>query len=257
RSTLFPYPTLFRSCRPARWRRPSGRRAGWIAGWKRSLHRVLQDQTVDLDAYHVAGLQGESLVRHDARAGEQECAAGEGQLAEQVAGQFLQTALDLRGAGIAAKHLAAAAQDRQGDRQVGHGLRLAQADGRADRAGTVVDLGLRQVQRVLALDAARGHVVADGVAADGPGAVQHQYQLRLGHVPATVAAHAHRLAVAAAAPAGGLEEQLRPLGTVYLLVHVGALRFGLAGHAAAQVGHAAGPGFLVVLDRSQQRAVGL
>ena len=37
---------------------------------------------------------------------------------------------------------------------------------RAERAASVVDLGLRQVERIFALDVARAHIVADGVADD-------------------------------------------------------------------------------------------
>src|SRR5690606_17177108 len=128
-----------------------------------------------------------------------------------------------------------------------HGVDIAQADAGADRTAAVVDLGLRQVQRVLALDAARGHVVASGVADDAAVGGDHQHQFGFGHVPLAVGAHPDRRAVTRHAPAVGLEEQLRALGAVHLLVHVGALRFGLARHAAAEVGDAAGPDFLVIL----------
>ena len=96
---------------------------------------------------------------------------------------------------------APAARDRQLDRQVLQALDVAEQDARAERARAVVDLGLRQVERVLALDVARGHVVADAEADDLAGGVHHQRQLGLGHVPGAVGAHADRLLVADDAPA--------------------------------------------------------
>ena len=65
---------------------------------------------------------------------------------------------------------------------------------RPDRARTLVDLRLRQVERVLALDVARTHVVADGVADDLPRRRDDQRQFRLGHAPLGVGADAHRFA---------------------------------------------------------------
>jgi hypothetical protein len=71
-----------------------------------------------------------------------------------------------------------------------------------------------------------------------------------------VATHADRRAVAANAPAVGLEEQFRAFGGIDLLVYVAALRLGLARHAAAEIGHAAGPDLLCLLDWRQQRRLG-
>ena len=42
----------------------------------------------------------------------------------------------------------------------------AHQNSRSERATAVVHLGLRQIERILALDVARTHVVADGVAGD-------------------------------------------------------------------------------------------
>ena len=52
-----------------------------------------------------------------------------------------------------------------------------------ERAAPVIDFGLRQVERVRALDVARTHVVADGVADDFSAAVDHEREFRFWHVP--------------------------------------------------------------------------
>ena len=55
----------------------------------------------------------------------------------------------------------------------------------------------------------------------------------------------------AGTPAGGLEEQFGALGVVDQIVDVGAPGLGHPRVAAAQVGHAAGPYLLVLVDRRQ------
>ncbi len=138
--------------------------------------------------------------------------------------------------------------------EVFQAIDFAEQDARAQRARAVVDLGLRQVERVLALDVARRDVVADAKADDLAVRVHDQRQLGLGHVPGAVGAHADRLLVADDAPADRLQEHLGALGFVDARVDVLDRRLGLARLAAAQVGHAAGPHFLRRLDRRQQLA---
>ena len=171
----------------------------------------------------------------------------------QVVGQLVERALDLRRARLARERRAAAARDLEGDRQILQPVGVADVDAGTDRARAVVDLRLRQVERVVALDVARRDVVADGVADDLAGAVDHQRQLRLGHVPGAVVAHADRHVVAGDAPAVRLEEQLGPLRLVDARVDVLDRRLLLARVAAAQVGHARGPHLLRRLDRRQER----
>src|SRR6185312_9412512 len=62
------------------------------------------------------------------------------------------------------------------------------------RAGAVIDLCLRQIERVFAFDVTRAHVVADGVASDLAAWVEQQRQFRLGHRPLRIGSNANRLA---------------------------------------------------------------
>ena len=73
------------------------------------------------------------------------------------------------------------------DRPGGH-------DRGAERARGLVDLRLRQVERVLALDRPAGHVVAGHVAEQLAGGVEHEAELGLRHVPVGVGADADGLA---------------------------------------------------------------
>src|SRR3712207_7746030 len=72
----------------------------------------------------------------------------------------------------------AVAVDPHSDEEVVHGVRTAELDPGSQGAAAVVDLGLRQVQRVLALDIARGDVVACRVADDLHPVVDYQHKLR-------------------------------------------------------------------------------
>ena len=132
-----------------------------------------------------------------------------------------------------------------------------QGDDRAEGGAGAVDLGLRQVDRVLALDAAGRDVVADGVAGDLARRVDQQRHLRLRHVPRRVAPDRDRLARRRDAIRRGLEEDFGPLGVVDLRVDV--LLGGLfhPGVTAAQVRHTGRPDLLVVdwrreRDRSER-----
>src|SRR5262249_6840474 len=125
----------------------------------------------------------------------------------------------------------------------------------AEGAAVVVDLRLRQVERVFALDVAGAHVVADGVADDLEPRRQYQRDLRLRHRPAAVVTNPHALAGADYAIGGRLEEEFRPFRRVHQVVKLGgAGGLALARLAAALVGDAGGPHLLAV-DRRQQRHV--
>src|SRR5690606_21025091 len=110
---------------------------------------------VDGDADQVSLLQRERRIGHDAGTRHQQHAGRETALAEQVAHQVLETALD-------SVHLHAALVDRHTFAQYGQvDARITREDALADqhtgahRRAAVPDLGLWQVERVLALDAAR------------------------------------------------------------------------------------------------------
>ena len=130
---------------------------------------------------------------------------------------------------------------------------------RAEGAASVVDLGLGQVERVLALDVAGAHVVADGVADDDAAGIDDESEFGLGHGPFCVLADADLVAGADGAAGGGLEEELWALGGVDAVVKIataGVFGFLHARAAAAVVGDAGGPDFLVVNGREDAIELG-
>ncbi len=76
----------------------------------------------------------------------------------------------------------------------------------------VVDLGLRQVERVGPLDRARGDIVGDQEADNLCLGVEDEGELGLGDVPARVRSDAQRCARRGDAARSGLEKQLGALG---------------------------------------------
>ena len=90
--------------------------------------------------------------------------------------------------------------------------------GRTDRAAAVVDLRLREKERVLPFDAARAHVVPDREGDDLAVRVREDGELGLGDVPGRVLAHADLAAVRDHAPPRSFEEELRPVALVDVLV---------------------------------------
>jgi len=110
------------------------------------------------------------------------------------------------------------------------------------------DFGLRQVERIFPLDVAAAHVVADRVAENAAGAVQHEAEFGFGHLPGRVAAQADGLARADGPRRRRFEEQFRPLRPVHFVVHRfrgGAVRVRLfvARRLAALVGDPGRPHF--------------
>src|SRR3954463_1190495 len=65
---------------------------------------------------------------------------------------------------------------------------LSQRDHRPKCTAMLEDLGLGQVERIFALDITAANVVADGIAHDLHRRIQHEGELRLRHIPMTVAA---------------------------------------------------------------------
>jgi DNA-binding LacI/PurR family transcriptional regulator len=215
------------------------------------------DQLSDLsdrDADLVAWFQGERQVGDQAGAGGQHHAGREIVLREQVAGQFVDPPPQARRARRSVPGHRVVAADRQPD---GEGIRVGhlphRPDPRADRAGAQVDLGLRQVQRVLAFNGARAHVVADGVADDFGGVVEHDRQFRFGHVDFRVGPHRHRAARSGHTPGRRLEEQLGPGRVVHPVVDVGGiLALGHPRRPRPLVGHPGRPHLGPPVDRGEQ-----
>ena len=110
----------------------------------------------------------------------------------------------------------------------------------ADGAGSVVHLGLGQVQRILSLDGPTAHIVAYGIS-DDLALVRYKGQLRLGDVPCRVRAYADGLKGAEASLGGGFQEQLRPFGRVDFGVDIGCVGLSSPLHFTALVRDAGGP----------------
>ena len=146
--------------------------------------------------------------------------------------------------------------------QVDAGRRPRLIDKPQDDAGTQgtrarVNLGLRQIERVLAFDVAAAHVVAGGYADDFEGGVDDQRQLRLRHIPGGVAANAHRRVRRDNPGTARFEEELGPRRRVDAGIDVAAVqRLFLACGAAAFVGDAGRPHVLVVHRRQQRQPIG-
>src|ERR1700690_1813653 len=82
------------------------------------------------------------------------------------------------------------------------------------RTTAVIHLGLGQVERILALDVARTHVIPNRVACDVSAPTYKQSQFRLRHCPAGIRADPYLLPRPDSAAGSGLEKQLRPLRRV-------------------------------------------
>src|ERR1700678_4116532 len=83
---------------------------------------------------------------------------------------------------------------------------FAHQDTRAKSAAAVVDLGLRQVERVLTFDIARAHIVANVIAGDAAAWADHQSQFRLGYGPGGISPDPDLAAGADGAAGCGFEE---------------------------------------------------
>src|SRR5215207_7389964 len=214
---------------------------------------VREREIADGDLDVITGREGEVFVRDYPRARHQEGSVREGKLLAQVARQLLEGPLHPGGADLLVKNGLAIPQDAHAYEEVPHRVRSRQGDTGSQGAAAVVDLGLRQVQRVLSFYVPGRNVIAGGVADDLHPAVHDEHKLGLRHVPAAVLADAHGLAVSRDPPADGLEEELGPLGVVDLVVDVGLSRLEHAGLAADQVSHPASPDLVQGLQWGQER----
>ncbi len=148
------------------------------------------------------------------------------------------------------------------NRQAHLGLRRERGRGdqhaRPQPAAAVVHLGLGQVQRILSLDVARAHVVADRVPDNLAARADDQRELRLGHVPLRVLPNPHGLSMTAHAMRCGLEEELWTGRVVDAVVEVATARqlcLLHPGRAAPVVGDPGGPDLLRSDRRQQAREI--
>src|SRR5215212_765936 len=219
-------------------------------------HLVLQDEIPDRDPDQVSHFQREIVLWYYPRAGHQEGPAGESELSSQIGRKLFQRALHLRHVYLILENDGIPASDAHGDAEAQHRIRSRENDARPQRARAVVDLGLGEIQRILAFYIARGDVVAGGVTDDLHPAVDDQNEFGLWHVPTAVPADAHPVPRADEPPPEGLEEELGPLGVVDPLVGVRVRRLQLAGLPAAQVGHPAGPDLMPRVYRGKHGVPG-
>src|SRR5262249_43001210 len=145
----------------------------------------------DGDADGVAGLEGEVVAGDQTGAGEEEDAVREEVVPPQPLDQLREGALHLGGARRAVEYGPTPALDRESDVQRSlPRFALFEPDHGAEAAGLAVDLRLREVERVLALDVAGAHVVSDRVADQLQLRRDQERDFRLGDVPPGVAADA-------------------------------------------------------------------
>ena len=200
---------------------------------------------------HEASIQqGERRVRHDPCPGQEDRSARQLERAPEKGDELLEGPPDsCRGGRLVDDHHAFP-EDGEAEGERRRGAR-GRNERRAQRAGAVVHLGLRQVERILAFDRPARDIVAERVAGDREIRGDHQRELGLGHVPIRVPSDADPFRRPANAPAGRLEEELGPDGIVDMVVHG---RLGRLLHpriARAFVGDAGGP-YLLIVDGGEQ-----
>src|SRR5579875_3501724 len=113
-------------------------------------------ELIDADMHHVSGLQRKGRIGNERGAGTENHAAGKFILAEEVRDEFIEAAVQFMRTGLALPVYPSSALDMHADREVVGILELpGRRDAGAERAGAGVDLCMGQLERVLALDAAR------------------------------------------------------------------------------------------------------
>src|SRR5664279_3882768 len=195
--TVSPVPELSRSpmkfCRASPWKNEKASRAPSKSNNDDRVPKQADPGDLDLDP--VLRLQGERIRRRDAGPRQQDGSVGEYLAAKEKTGQLLEAPFHVSDRRLAGESNGPAPPDREPDAPGARGrLGSSHGDPRAERAGPVVDLGLREIQEILPLDVPRTHVVADGVADDRSAGIQHEGQFRLRHVPAGLPADPDRLA---------------------------------------------------------------
>src|SRR5579871_1893215 len=120
-----------------------------------------------IDRNAIAGQESELIRRNDAGAGEKDGTVRKAVLLTQPMGQLCERALHRRQRSRAVKYRGSTALDDHANGDLIQGRhRLGQCNDRAEGTGMIIDLGLRQVERVLPLDVAGTHIFSDRVADD-------------------------------------------------------------------------------------------
>src|SRR5689334_10269364 len=141
--------------------------------WNSCARRLFDDvderaDGFDGDADLVAWLQSKLVGRDDARPRQKEAALRERVVAEEKFDERFGRTLELRKRRLTREDRFAGALDAQLDLGGGGEHFFHDKNTRAERTAPVIDLGLRQVERVRAFYVTRTHVIADGVADDLP-----------------------------------------------------------------------------------------
>jgi hypothetical protein len=200
----------------------------------------------NLYLHDIVLVEREVVGGHHAGAGQEHRAVWKPLRPTQIGRELLKASLDVADEGLARKRLPAVSMNRAADRPLAHlVLGCAQVHPRRHCTRAVVHLRLRQVQKILAFDVARAHVVADRTAGNLAARVQHECQLGLWHAPAGIAPDADGVAGGHDFLGNRLEKDFRAIGVVHPVVRRCAeVGFFHARRFAAQVGHARRPHFL-------------
>ena len=133
---------------------------------------------------------------------------------------------------------------------------VGQRDHRAQRAGVAVHLGLREVERVLALDIAAADVVADRVAYGLCVWIHDQRQFRFRHAPVAIAPQPDPIVGADDLAPDRLEKDLGTFSLIHPDVNLLRLRLPHPGLPAPGIGDTCCPHFLLIHWRQQVWDIG-
>ena len=147
------------------------------------------------------------------------------------------------GGDAAGEQLRAAARYRTGHlKLVWIGQRVCRENHRTQRAAGVVDLGLRQVQRILALNVPGRNVVGEGESGDAAGAAQHHGQFRFGRRELRIDADPDALPGPHAHARRAFEKNFRAGSAIHVRVHsLARAMLGVAEGGAGFISAAAAP----------------
>jgi hypothetical protein len=211
----------------------------------------------DGDPDFVSALECKGVGRDDSCARKEKAAVGEALITEEVFDECRRIAFQFGQRGGARELCVISAKDVEFDpRGCGHGF-VADEDAGAEGAASVVDFGLRKIERVGAFDVAGAHVVADGVADDLAARVDEKGEFGFRHRPRGVTTDFDEAVRACDFVGDSFEEELGAFGGVDAVVEISSacvFGFGDAGAAAAVVGDAGGPDLLIA-DGGKKRSV--
>ena len=188
-----------------------------------SAHRIHQRaDAVDGDCHNIAGLQCEFIARDDACAGHEQRSRRESVVTIKKSSQFRRRAFELGNRSLPGENRLTSAADGDVDlcfrgKQVAGDVQ-AGANGGAELKA----FGLREVERILALNIAAGKIIADGITDNLATRVDDESQFRFRHHPLRITAQMHGLARISHALRCGFEKNLRTLCGIDAIVKTAA-----------------------------------